>query len=86
MVKVGNKEYIRSIPKELNTDQTTVLEVMQILGYTSVSILELNLNWEPARAKTAIDDLVSDGLIWVDTQCDEIEYWSPQNLLDNDVG
>jgi ESCRT-II complex subunit VPS22 len=83
IVQVGNKQYIRSIPKELNTDQATVLEAIQILGYVSVSMLQLNLNWEKARAQTVIDDLVADGLVWVDAQGEENEYWSPQNLLDD---
>lgn len=81
---MGSKQYIRSIPKELNTDQATVLEVIQILGFVTVSMLRLNLHWEKARAATVIDDLLADGLVWLDSQCAEKEYWSPQNLLDDD--
>ncbi|KAL4943132.1 hypothetical protein BDV06DRAFT_234989 [Aspergillus oleicola] len=81
IILVGSKQYIRSIPKELNTDQATVLEAIQVLGYVSVSMLQINLNWEKARAQTVIDDLLADGLVWVDLQCAEKEYWSPQNLL-----
>ncbi|KAL2866895.1 ESCRT-II subunit protein SNF8 [Aspergillus lucknowensis] len=84
IILVGSKQYIRSIPKELNTDQATVLEVIQILGYVSISMLQVNLHWEKARAQTVIDDLLADGLVWVDLQCPEKEYWSPQNLLGDD--
>ncbi|KAI5303839.1 hypothetical protein KEM56_007134 [Ascosphaera pollenicola] len=83
VIKVGSKQFIRSIPKELNTDQSVVLEAIQVLGYVTNSMLRDNLNWEEARAKTVIDDLVADGLVWVDMQCPEWEYWSPQNLLDD---
>lgn len=83
IVHVGTKQYIRSVPKELNTDQATVLEAIQVLGFVSVSMLRLNLNWEKARAQTVIDDLLADGLVWVDAQGPEKEYWSPQNLLDD---
>ncbi|CAG7923695.1 unnamed protein product [Penicillium olsonii] len=83
IVTVGSKQYIRSIPKELNTDQATVLETIQVLGYISVSMLRLNLKWEKARAQTVIDDLLADGLVWVDDQGPEKEYWSPQNLLED---
>ncbi|KAL5340862.1 EAP30/Vps36 family-domain-containing protein [Aspergillus crustosus] len=87
IILVGKKQYIRSIPKELNSDQATVLEVIQVLGYVSVSMLQVNLEWEQARAKTVIDDLLADGLVWVDLQCAEKEYWSPQGLLgDGDEG
>ncbi|KAH8703455.1 putative ELL complex subunit Eap30 [Talaromyces proteolyticus] len=81
IIHVGNKQFIRSIPKELNTDQATVLEVIQVLGYITVSMLQANLSWEKARATTVIDDLLADGLVWLDSQCAENEYWSPQNLL-----
>lgn len=84
-IKIGSKQFIRSIPKELNTDQATVLEVLQILGYVTVSMLQLNLHWEQARAKTVIEDLLADSLVWIDSQSEENEYWSPQNLLE-DIG
>ena len=80
---MGSKQYIRSVPKELNTDQATVLEAIQVLGYVSLSMLQLNLHWERPRAQTVIDDLVADGLVWVDAQGRENEYWSPQGLLDD---
>ncbi|KAK2882637.1 hypothetical protein FQN49_000149 [Arthroderma sp. PD_2] len=80
IVKVGSKKFVRSVPKELNTDQATVLEVIQLLGFVTVSMLQLNLKWEKARSKTVIDDLLADGLVWVDYQCAEEEYWSPQYL------
>lgn len=83
IIKVGSKQFIRSIPKELNTDQATVLEAIQILGFVTVSMLQLNLKWEKARAQTVIDDLLADSLVWVDSQSSEMEYWSPQNLLDD---
>ena len=68
---------IRSVPKELNPDQSIVLEVIQVLGYISVSMLQINLQWERPRALAVIEDLVSDSLVWVDLQGDEKEYWSP---------
>lgn len=81
---VGHKLYIRSVPKELNTDQSAVLEAAQISGYISISELMLNLGWPRARAKTAIDDLVSESMLWVDKQCGEWEYWSPGFMLEVD--
>jgi ESCRT-II complex subunit VPS22 len=81
-ISVGNKLYIRSIPKELNTDQSSVLEAAQLLGYVSLSMLMVNLRWPRARAKTAIDDLVSESMLWVDKQCDEWEYWTPGFMLE----
>jgi ESCRT-II complex subunit VPS22 len=78
--KFGNGRFIRSVPKELNQDQSTVLEVIQILGFVTVSMLRANLNWERARATAVIDDLVADSLVWVDSQAEETEFWSPASM------
>lgn len=80
IMKFGTKQMIRSVPKELNTDQAVVLEVVQVLGYVTISMLQLNLHWNRARAVAVLDDLMSDSLVWIDLQADETEYWtvSPQ--------
>ncbi|KAI6092491.1 ESCRT-2 complex [Hypoxylon rubiginosum] len=84
VVRVGSKSYVRSVPKELNTDQSAVLEAVQVLGYVSVSMLMVNLRWQRARAQTAVEDLLSAGMLWVDKQAPEWEYWSPGFMLDVD--
>ena len=84
IVDVGSKQMIRSIPKELNTDQSKVLEAIQVLGYVTCSMLEDNLIWEHARAETVIQDLLADSLVWVDEQASEKEYWSPAFMNDSD--
>ena len=78
VIQVGNRPYVRSVPKELSTDQSAVMEAAQILGYVSVSMLMLNLRWTRARAQTALEDLLGGGMLWVDRQArPEWEYWSP---------
>ncbi|GAB7363031.1 hypothetical protein MBLNU230_g3324t1 [Neophaeotheca triangularis] len=77
---LGSTKFIRSVPKELNPDQSIVLEVIQVLGYVTVSMLRANLGWEQARAVAVLDDLLSDSLVWIDTQADETEYWSPASM------
>ncbi|OBT78393.1 ESCRT-II complex subunit VPS22 [Pseudogymnoascus sp. 05NY08] len=81
---IGSKQYIRSVPKELNTDQSSVLSAAQIIGYVTLSTLVLNLKWSRARARTAIDDLVAESMLWVDSQCGggEWEYWAPGFVLE----
>lgn len=77
IMTIGHRSLIRSVPKELNTDQSTVLEAIQILGYVTVSMLQINLGWERPRAHAVVEDLMADSLVWVDTQAGENEYWSP---------
>ncbi|ETN42726.1 uncharacterized protein HMPREF1541_01884 [Cyphellophora europaea CBS 101466] len=84
IIPIAGKQFIRSVPKELNTDQATVLEVLQLLGSVTVSLLRVNLNWDKARAVTVLEDLLGDSLVWIDYQCPEPEYWSPQGLIDDD--
>ena len=84
IIDIGRQQFIRSVPKELSTDQSKVLEILHLLSFVTVSLLQLNLNWDKARAVTAIEDLLANGLVWVDMQCREYEYWSPQHLLLDD--
>ncbi|KAF3007429.1 hypothetical protein E8E13_003364 [Curvularia kusanoi] len=77
IVKIGHRSLIRSVPKELNTDQSTVLEAVQVMGYVTVSMLQLNLGWGRPRAMAVVEDLMADSLVWVDTKAGENEYWSP---------
>lgn len=77
VIELGRRQMIRSVPKELNTDQTTVLEAIQVLGFVTYSMLQVNLGWDRARVQTVVDDLLSDSLVWVDAQADEKEYWAP---------
>jgi ESCRT-II complex subunit VPS22 len=77
IMKIGHRILIRSVPKELNTDQSTVLEAIQVLGYVTVSMLQINLDWERPRAHAVVEDLMADSLVWVDIQAGENEYWSP---------
>ncbi|KAH9877655.1 hypothetical protein IAQ61_003023 [Plenodomus lingam] len=81
IVKIGHRTLIRSVPKELNTDQSTVLEAIQVLGYVTVSMLQINLGWESARARAVVEDLMADSLVWVDRQAEESEYWSPAFMV-----
>lgn len=80
VVSLGHKKYIHSVPKELNNDQARVLEVTQVLNFATVSMLQANLHWERARARSVLEDMVSDGLLWVDLQAEETEYWNTTSM------
>ncbi|KJZ76229.1 hypothetical protein HIM_04311 [Hirsutella minnesotensis 3608] len=74
-----------SVPRELSSDQAAVLEAAQVLGHVSVGMLRDNLGWEGARCRTVIDDLVAQGMLWVDKQTGgEWEFWSPSFMVDTD--
>ncbi|KAI9673430.1 MAG: hypothetical protein M1817_002892 [Caeruleum heppii] len=80
VVTIGKELMIRSVPKELNTDQSRVMVALQVMGYVTISMLRANLDWEEARAETVLQDLLADSLVWVDEQAPEFEYWSPSSM------
>ncbi|KAF3033659.1 hypothetical protein E8E11_002387 [Didymella keratinophila] len=76
ITSIGHSKLVRSVPKELNTDQATVLEACQVLGYVTVSMLCVNLGWGRPRAVAVVEDLLAESLVWVDAAAGEREYWS----------
>jgi ESCRT-II complex subunit VPS22 len=78
----GGGRYIRSIPKELNPDQAIVLEAAGINGFISVGLLKVNLGWEEERSKSVMEELVVEGMVWVDDAGEEREYWIPRGISD----
>ena len=79
----SGERYIRSIPKELNPDQATVLQVAGVSGgFISVGMLKINLGWEDERSKSVLEDLVIEGMVWVDDAGLEREYWIPSGITE----
>lgn len=81
VIHIGKGEYIvQSVPGELSMDQTAVLKLLSSSGnpYITFSVIKEQLNWEPTRALNAINEMVAEGLCWVDDQSDdEKSYWFP---------
>ncbi|CCC68562.1 hypothetical protein NCAS_0B04780 [Naumovozyma castellii] len=76
--RIRGKKFLRSVPNELTSDQTQILEICSILGYASVSLLKANLEWRNVRSRAVLDEMVANGLLWVDNQAGpEIHYWDP---------
>lgn len=80
VITIGAQQLIRSVPQELNQDQSVVLEAAQITGSVSISMMRLNFRWEGERARSVIDDLLSAGMLWLDDQGRELEYWVPSSI------
>ncbi|KAK0847999.1 ESCRT II complex subunit Dot2 [Friedmanniomyces endolithicus] len=60
-------------------DVLRAIESLEPLG-GMFKLQTLGGNWERARAIAVMDDLVADSLVWVDSQADETEFWSPASL------
>ncbi|KAG4303914.1 hypothetical protein PORY_002658 [Pneumocystis oryctolagi] len=81
VIRIGQKDMICSLPNELNPDQFTVLNIAQVLGYVSFTLLRDNLQWDVYRISNVIEDLLSQSLLWVDEQAEELEFWLPHVFL-----
>lgn len=78
IISCGKNYIVQSVPAELSVDHTNVIQRASSTGYVTLTILMENFNWEKLRAQTAVDELVREGLVWVDEQHEvEPSYWFP---------
>ncbi|KAI8369426.1 EAP30/Vps36 family-domain-containing protein [Radiomyces spectabilis] len=75
VISIGSRKMVRSVPKELDKDQSSLLLLAQNKGYVMLSMVQQELGWEQIRTNNALEHLLQDGLAWVDTQGDENLYW-----------
>ncbi|EDO14759.1 hypothetical protein Kpol_354p7 [Vanderwaltozyma polyspora DSM 70294] len=84
--EIRGKKFLRSVPNELTGDQTKILEVCSILGFASMSLLQANLNWKQVRSKAILEEMVANGLLWIDNQAGkEILFWDPSWIAKGSV-
>lgn len=79
-IPTGNSYIIHSTPAELNSDHIDISQVAHSThGYVSPSILRERLSWPDERIQKALDELIMEGIIWVDRQGKDGEtlYWFP---------
>lgn len=82
VLKIRGKKFLQSVPNELTGDQTRILEVCSIMGYASLSLLKANFKWDLIRSKSVLNEMVANGLLWVDNQAgNEILYWDPSWVM-----
>ncbi|KAL3233620.1 hypothetical protein RNJ44_03660 [Nakaseomyces bracarensis] len=82
VLTIRGKKFLQSVPNELTGDQTRILEICSIMGYASLSLLKANFAWELVRSKSVLDEMVANGLLWVDNQSGgEILYWDPSWIM-----
>ncbi|KIK20754.1 hypothetical protein PISMIDRAFT_24084 [Pisolithus microcarpus 441] len=85
VIDVGNgKKMVRSVVKELDEDQATVLAEAQTEGGRVVEeTLVTRAGWTRERARAALENmLLRDGLCWLDAQDEQHgkAYWVPSAM------
>lgn len=82
IVTIGDQKWIQTTAKEFSQDETRVLDAAQALGFVTERILKENFGWNTGRVGAAIEDLLRDSLLWLDSQGagGENMYWTPTVL------
>jgi len=79
ILKVGPTTYVRSVPRELDTDQSALLNLAATTrGRLSTGVVKRLTGWTDVRATQALEDCVMrEGMGWVDDQArtGEREVW-----------
>ncbi|KND04527.1 ESCRT-II subunit protein SNF8 [Spizellomyces punctatus DAOM BR117] len=75
VVQIGSRKLVQSVPRELNVDFSTVLNLAQVVGFTTIREVTSKLNWDADRSQRVLDDLLKDGICWIDMQTEPAEYW-----------
>ncbi|CAG8789098.1 10634_t:CDS:10, partial [Dentiscutata erythropus] len=78
ILQIGDRKMVRSIPRELNIDQSEILALAQAKGYITKDMIESELGWGIERINDVIDTLLADGLCWIDEQAYPNEYWDEE--------
>lgn len=80
-IPTGDNSYvIHATPAELNSSHVDITQLAHSKkGYVSRSILREKLDWSDERIDKSLDELVMEGLTWVDNQGpgSETLYWFP---------
>jgi ESCRT-II complex subunit VPS22 len=77
VVPIGGVDFVRSVARELDTDQSALLIIAATTGgRLTESRIRRELGWGDVRARQALEDSVMrEGLGWVDEQDSERSVW-----------
>ncbi|CAI5494315.1 unnamed protein product [Closterium sp. Naga37s-1] len=77
--KVGATHVVRSLPRELSTDQNDILRLAQARGCVSIADILSATAWQHGRINDALDALLKEGIAMVDDGDPDGQrrYWFP---------
>lgn len=64
----------------ISNDQKRVFELCEFMGgFVTLRLLLDNYEWDKVRAKLVLDEMIMDGLLWIDQPlgAKECQYWEP---------
>lgn len=83
-ININGKQWLKfsstsSGGKGISTDQQKIYEICEFMGgYVTVKLLRDNYGWDTIRCSNALEELIMDGYLWLDSQAEGgPQYWVP---------
>ncbi|KAK6202786.1 uncharacterized protein RJT21DRAFT_118863 [Scheffersomyces amazonensis] len=83
ILNINDKKWLKfssATGSGISNDQKRVYELCSFMGgFVTYKLLRDNFEWDKVRCKTVIDEMIMNGLVWVDTQGEngQYQYWEP---------
>lgn len=82
VIAVGGRRWVKFYSASgdggIPADHKRIYEMCDFMGgYVSYGLLRDNYGWDNVRVRNVIEEMISDGLLWVDSQGDEWLFWEP---------
>jgi ESCRT-II complex subunit VPS22 len=76
IIKIGDREYIQSVPCELSNDHLQICTIAKI-GYTTLDEIKTKTGWNQERIVSTLHTLMQESIIWVDDQAENRVFYFP---------
>ncbi|KAI5970288.1 dot2 [Candida margitis] len=80
LIVINNESWLKfSSIENLSNDQLKIYELCGFMGgFVTMGLIRDNYGWDKIRCKSVIDEMIMNGILWVDEQGeDEWHYWEP---------
>lgn len=82
IIAVGDEEFVVSVPVELNTEHSKLIDLGQRKGFVTKAMIKSDLQWTKEFTENAVNVLLREGMVWVDDQGHDAErlFWFPSHF------
>lgn len=77
VIKIGGHKMVQSVPRELSSDTTALLDFAGDSGHFHADEACQRLGWSSERTRNAVNLLIDEGLVWIDEQAQPKSFWIP---------
>lgn len=73
-------KFVLAASETISNDQKKVFELCEFMGgFVTLRLLRDNYEWDKIRAKLVLDEMIMDGLLWLDQPSGALErkFWEP---------